>query len=164
MSEKRILLISDTHGMHANLKKVAEQEKPYDCVLHMGDTEGWDPIIEEIVGAPIEYVAGNCDWASALPSEKTVSIGGVRIFMTHGHEYYVTAGLDALCDRVKACDCQVALFGHTHQPFNGWHGGILVANPGSVSRPRQDGNVPSYAIMTISEKHDVNIALKYLKK
>ena len=86
MKAKRVLLISDTHGFHENLEEVVRREAPFDRVLHMGDTEGWDPVIKEIVGVPVEIVSGNCDWASDLPSEKTVTIGGIRIFMTHGHE------------------------------------------------------------------------------
>lgn len=164
MKEKKVLLISDTHGFHENLKEVVRLEAPFDRVLHMGDTEGWDPVIEEIIGAPIEIVSGNCDWASALPSEKTVSIGGVRIFMTHGHEYYVTTGMEVLRDQAVSCGCQIALFGHTHRPHLEQYGGVLLANPGSISRPRQSDGVPSYGIMTIDETGTPRIDLKFLKK
>lgn len=164
MREKKILLISDTHGFHDNLSEVVRREAPFDRVLHMGDTEGWDPVIEEIVGAPVEFVAGNCDWASALPSEKTVSIGGVRIFMTHGHEYYVTTGMEVLRDQAVSCGCQVALFGHTHRPYLEQYGGVLLANPGSISRPRQPDGEPTYGIMTIDETGLPQIDLRFLKK
>ena len=164
MSEKKSLLISDTHGFHENLKAVVAQEAPFDRVLHMGDTEGWDPVIEEIVGVPVDIVAGNCDWASALPSERTVNIGGVSIFMTHGHEYYVTTGMEVLLDRARECGCQVVLFGHTHRPFQQMSDGVLIANPGSISRPRQPGYQPSYGVLSISEKGKIEINLKFLKK
>ena len=164
MKTKKILLISDTHGFHENLKEVVRLEAPFDRVLHMGDTEGWDPIIQEIVGVPVEIVSGNCDWASVLPSEKTVSINGVRIFMTHGHEYYVTTGMDVLRDRAASCGCQIALFGHTHRPFLEQCGGVLIANPGSISRPRQPDHEPSYGVLTIDETGLFQIFLKKLKK
>jgi hypothetical protein len=164
MREKRILLISDTHGFHDNLKLVLEQEEPFARALHMGDTEGWDPIIEEILGIPVEFVSGNCDWASPLPSEKTVMVGGVSVFMTHGHEYYVTTGMDVLMDRASACGARVALFGHTHRPFYAENRGVLVANPGSISRPRQPGYEPSYGVMTIDAQGEPRIELKFLKK
>ncbi len=164
MSAKKILLISDTHGFHENLKKVVEQETPFDHVLHMGDTEGWDPVVKEIVGVSVDMVAGNCDWASALPSERTVEISGVPIFMTHGHEYYVTTGMEVLLDRARECGCEVVLFGHTHRPFQQLCDGVLIANPGSISRPRQPGYEPSYGVMTISESGKIEIVLKFLKK
>ena len=145
MKGKKILLISDTHGFHDNLKEVVQLEAPFDRVLHMGDTEGWDPVIEEIVGVPMELVSGNCDWASALPSEKTVMIGGVRIFMTHGHEYYVTTGMDVLRDQALACGCQIALFGHTHRPVNDRVEGIYVVNPGSAGM----GSSPTWALIEL---------------
>lgn len=164
MSRKKVLLISDTHGFHENLKAVVAREAPFDHVLHMGDTEGWDPVIAELVGAPIDFVAGNCDWASDLPSERVVRIGGVPIFMTHGHEYYVTTGMEVLFDRAVACGCQVALFGHTHRPFDDVQGGVRIANPGSISRPRQSGYEPSYGVLWIDEKKEIEINLKFLKK
>lgn len=164
MRAKKILLISDTHGFHDNLKEVVALEKPFDRVLHMGDTEGWDPVIQDIVGVPMDAVSGNCDWASSLPSENTLTIGGVTIFMTHGHEYYVTTGMEVLLDKAAACGCQVALFGHTHRPFMQCHGGVLVANPGSISRPRQPDHQPSYGVLTISDSGVPDIELKFLKK
>ena len=75
MKGKKILLISDTHGFHDNLKEVVQAEAPFDRVLHMGDTEGWDPVIEEIVGVPIEIVCAEtvtgpapCPVKKRLPS------------------------------------------------------------------------------------------------
>ncbi|MDD7643430.1 MAG: metallophosphoesterase [bacterium] len=164
MKTKKILLISDTHGFHENLKEVVRLEAPFDRVLHMGDTEGWDPIIEEIVGVPVEIVAGNCDWASALPSEMAITISGIHIFMTHGHEYYVTTGMDVLRDQAAACGCQIALFGHTHRPLVEQCGGVLIANPGSISRPRQPGYEPSYGVLSIDETGLYRIDIKFLKK
>lgn len=164
MSTKKILLISDTHGFHENLKAAVAAEAPFDRVLHMGDTEGWDPVIREIVGTPVDIVAGNCDWASDLPSERTVEIGGVSVFMTHGHEYYVTTGMEVLLDRARQCGCQVVLFGHTHHPFKRQCDGVLVANPGSISRPRQPGYEPSYGVMMIDDNKKIEIVLKFLKK
>ena len=140
----KILVISDTHGFHGNLEKVLETEKDFEYVLHLGDTEGWDPIITEMFDVPIEYVAGNCDWSSDNPSEKVVSFGGVHIFMTHGHEFYVTTRMDILCDHAKSCGCQVALYGHTHRPDIMEEDGILIANPVSRSRASQLDHLPIY--------------------
>lgn len=162
MKKRKILLISDTHGFHENLREVVRREAPFERVLHMGDTEGWDPVIRDIAGVPVDIVSGNCDWASDLPSEKMLEIDGVHIFMTHGHEYYVTTGMEVLLEAAEASGCQVALFGHTHRPFLLNHKGILVANPGSVSRPRQADRKCSYGVLTIGEDGVPEIELKFL--
>ncbi|MDD6038116.1 MAG: metallophosphoesterase [bacterium] len=162
MSSKRILLISDTHGFHENLQIVLEKEEPFDLVLHMGDYEGWDAVIDMITGVPVEYVSGNCDWSSRLPSEKMIEINGVHIFMTHGHEYYVTTGMDVLRDHAVACGCQVVLFGHTHWPFFEEQEGVIIANPGSISRPRQTNRRPSYGVMEISDEGEIKLELKQI--
>jgi hypothetical protein len=163
MSGKRVLLISDTHGFHDNLKTVLEREPRFDRALHMGDTEGGDREIEEILKMPVDFVSGNCDWSSMLPSEKTVMVGGIPVFMTHGHEYYVTTGMSVLLHRAFACGAKIALFGHTHYPFLLEERGVLVANPGSISRPRQPGYVPSYGVLTIDGQGMFDIEIKYLE-
>ena len=162
MKEKKILLISDTHGFHDNFKEVVRLEAPFDRVLHMGDTEGWDPVIEEIAGVPVEIVSGNCDWASDLPSEKMITISGLKIFMTHGHEYYVTTGMDVLRDQALACGCRIALFGHTHRPIIDYHKDVIALNPGSLSYPRQEGKRPSYIIMDLDKKGEATFEIEYL--
>ena len=164
MKEKKILLISDTHGMHENLREAVRRETPFERLLHMGDTEGWDPVIRDIAGTPVDIVSGNCDWASDLPGEAMVDIGDVHIFMTHGHEYYVTTGMEVFLEAAEACGCQVALFGHTHRPLLMEHKGVLVANPGSISRPRQPDRKPSYGVLTITEEGRPKIELKFLEK
>lgn len=163
MSETKILLISDTHGFHENLEKVVDLEAPYDYVLHMGDAESWDPVIEDILGMPFEVVAGNCDWASDKPSEKMIEIEGIRIFMTHGHEYYVNTGMGVFNDYAVACGCQVALFGHTHRPYLQQKDGVWIANPGSISRPRQSDKRPSYGVLTIDEQGILSIEIRYVE-
>lgn len=164
MKDRKILLISDTHGLHENLREAALREAPFERALHMGDTEGWDPVIKDILGVPVDFVSGNCDWASDLPSEKVVTVGDVHIFMTHGHEYYVTTGMEVFLEAAASCGCQVALFGHTHRPFLLNHGGVLVANPGSISRPRQADHRPSYGVLSVSEEGIPEITLKFLEK
>ena len=32
--------------------------------------------------------------------------------------------------------CQAALFGHTHEPFTGYVGGVLLINPGTLLNGR----------------------------
>ena len=36
----RILVVSDTHGQRAELKEVISKTRPFDYLIHCGDTEG----------------------------------------------------------------------------------------------------------------------------
>ena len=62
-----------------------------------------------------------------------VSIGGVSIFVTHGHRYGVKSGLDTLASAAAAKGAQVACFGHTHKPFCEYRDGVLLINPGTCT-------------------------------
>ena len=94
MREMKILVVSDTHRKHGNLEKVLEREGPLDLVIHLGDAEGYEEYIEEICECPLEIVSGNSDFFSTLPKEKEIEVGGYHILITHGHYYYVTAGIE----------------------------------------------------------------------
>ena len=67
-----------------------------DLVIHLGDAEGYEDYIGELCGCPLEIVAGNNDFFSSLPREKEIMAGNYRVFMTHGHYYYVGSGIEDL--------------------------------------------------------------------
>ena len=71
----RILVISDTHRKNDNYLNVIKKVGKLDLVIHLGDVEGSEYTIEEAAGCPVEMVAGNNDFFSNLPSEKTLQIG-----------------------------------------------------------------------------------------
>lgn len=146
----KVLLISDSHGYNDNIKKMAKLEAPYDQVLHMGDSGMEYSEIEKILGKPVAFVNGNCDWGDAFPTEKIISLDGVKIFMTHGHKYRVHSG-DLLLLEYKAQseDVEAAFFGHTHVPYMGGVAGKIIFNPGSISSPRTSDGRPSYGVMII---------------
>ncbi len=160
----RILVISDTHGNENNLKKILKREGNLDHVLHLGDVERGEERIARLVGCPMDIVAGNCDFFSKMPRVKFLELDGCRIMMTHGHYYYVTAGLRDLILEAKANDCDVVMFGHTHMPFlNQEDGQLTVLNPGSISFPRQEGRNPSYIIMETTGTGRAQFEIRYLQ-
>ena len=63
-------------------------------MIHLGDAEGYEDYIAELAGCPLDIVAGNNDFFSELPKEKEIEIGGLKALITHGHYYYVSAGLE----------------------------------------------------------------------
>ena len=48
----RVLVISDTHSKHTNLEEVLKREPPFDLVIHLGDAEGFQQQISEMVNCP----------------------------------------------------------------------------------------------------------------
>ena len=92
----KVLIVSDTHGKEGNLKEAMEREKPFDMLVHCGDVEGSEEKIREMAGCPVHMVAGNNDFFSMLDKEKEIRIGKYKVLLTHGHYYYVSAGLDTL--------------------------------------------------------------------
>ena len=66
--------------------------------------------------------------------------------------------------RKEACGrgMDIVMFGHTHRPFLDNSKGVIVLNPGSVSYPRQEGHLPSYALMEIDQKGEAHFSIEYL--
>jgi predicted phosphodiesterase len=80
---------------------------------------------------------------SAVPTELTVDLGGLRLAMYHGspwdepdRAYYVYPQDRANVERVSRVGADVIILGHTHIPFNLTAGGSLIVNPGSCGECR----------------------------
>lgn len=159
----RILVVSDTHGHHKNLKKIRQREGNIDMMIHLGDIEGGEAYVEELAGCPVEMVAGNNDFFSELEREKEIEIGKYKVLITHGHYYYVAMETEDLRKEALGRGMDVVMFGHTHKPLLDYSKGIVMLNPGSVSYPRQDGHLPSYALMELDEKGEAHYIIKYLE-
>lgn len=158
----KILIVSDTHGRHENLKQVLHHVDPIDLLIHLGDAEGCEEEITKLADCAVEIVAGNNDFFSMLPKEKELKIGKYNILITHGHYYYVGVGIEAIKKEAEARNFDIVMFGHTHRPVidEGKH--VIALNPGSISYPRQDGRKPSYILMEIDANGDANFILHFL--
>ena len=158
----KILIVSDTHKKHGNLKEILRRTGHIDLMIHLGDAEGYEDYIAELAGCPLEIVAGNNDFFSDLEREKELEIGKYKVLITHGHYYYVAMGVEDLKKEAAGRGMDVVMFGHTHRPLLDYGRGIATLNPGSVSYPRQDGRKPSYALMEIDEKGEAQFSSQYL--
>lgn len=158
----KILIVSDTHRKHENLIEVLERVRPLDLLIHLGDAEGEEDIIEEMAGCPVEVVSGNNDFFSMLPREKDIFLGKYRVWLTHGHYYCVNAGIAEIEKEASARNCDIVMFGHTHRPVIDYSKDVIALNPGSISYPRQDGKRPSYIMMNIDKKGDAHFEINYL--
>lgn len=159
----KILVVSDTHRHNERLFEIFDKKGPFDGFIHLGDMEGGETDIEAYANCPCYMVSGNNDFFSALPSERELTIGSQKIFLTHGHYYYVTLGMEKLKRQGKKRGYDILLFGHTHHPLVEEEEGVIIANPGSLTYPRQNGRKPSYMIMEIEDDNEVNFTIHYLK-
>ena len=158
----KVLIISDTHGRHENLKTVLKREGPLDFAIHLGDSEGCEKYIEKLLKCPLLIVAGNCDFFSDLEQEIEYEIGNYRALITHGHYYCVNAGIENILREAKGRDLNLVLFGHTHRPLIEYGKDVIALNPGSLSYPRQEGKEPSYIVMEIDGEGKARFEIKYL--
>jgi len=121
-------VLSDTHG-HLD-PRVFSVFEGVDHILHAGDIGTEKVIVELETIAPMTAVRGNIDRdeiARRYPDQRTVVLGGKRIFLTHKP-----------ARPKKGCDAVV--FGHTHESFHDRVGDVLRFNPGSAGRkPRSVG-------------------------
>lgn len=158
----RILIVSDTHGSLHNFDIVIEREKEIDMLLHLGDVEGDNDYMETVMNCPVHIVGGNNDYFSGLPGEIELRIGKYKVFMTHGHGYYVSMDTRRLKQAARARGADIAMYGHTHRPDIDLEDGVKVINPGSLSYPRQSGRQATYIIMEVNTEGEVEFTLKHV--
>lgn len=129
----KCLVLSDSHGNWDYMRKAVEAEKPA-LALHLGDVIRDVPKLQaEFPELPIAQVLGNCDLnsGSALPEEKELLLEGKRIWMLHGHTYWVKSGTGMLIEEAWTRGVDVVCFGHTHKPLCDKDGSLWVLNPGT---------------------------------
>jgi len=125
----RIGLISDTHGL-VRTEAVAAL-KGCNHILHAGDIDGPEVLVELRRLAPVTAVRGNNDhgpWARAIPEYEVIEFGAVSVYVRHDE-----GQLDV---DPKGAGFQVMMFGHSHKPRVEMRDGVLFVNPGSAG-PRR---------------------------
>lgn len=192
---RRILIVSDSHGRSQNIKTAIDKEHP-DMLIHLGDLEddpelvrGWlddaakvwnalgHDSPEERISLPVPavFIQGNCDryhtgnGINDLRQSAVFELNGHRFFCTHGHRQGVSLGLENLMYTAMENDCDIALYGHTHVPFDdSFEGygdigcGVRILNPGSITSPR-GGSSKGYLLMTFDENGDYTVTYHKLR-
>ena len=118
--------------------------------------------IQSAVDCPVEIIAGNNDFFSNLPTEKTLQVGKFRVMIAHGHQYYINMGNEMIKEEALAQGADIVMYGHTHKPVIDMTKGIIAVNPGSLSYPRQENRRPSYIIMEIDGNNELKFEIKYI--
>ena len=140
-------LISDTHGLVR--PRVAEVFSGVHMILHAGDVGGPSVLAALSEIAPVEAVYGNVDdpHDPSLTRERVVTIAGITIHVSHGHEFGSPTAALALARYAG----DVVVFGHSHRPIVARDStGRMAINPGAAG-PRRFDLRPSVAILTIAD-------------
>jgi putative phosphoesterase len=139
----RIGVISDSHGVVPDAVRGALAG--VDHILHAGDLESLQVLVELELIAPVTAVRGNCDEEAALtrlPRVATPVLGGARFVVAH-RERDAWRALAAAKEQVA-----VVVTGHTHVPVVETRDGVLFVNPGTTTYERGCGR--SVAIVTVA--------------
>lgn len=149
----KYMIASDLHGSAFYARRLAEifAAEKADMLVLLGDIYNHgprNPLPEEY--APLKVaevlngladrllvVKGNCDSDVdtlisdfEFVSEAVLSDGGKRVFLQHGDRFSI--------ERLPKNCGNGFFYGHYHTSFIKRMGDVLVANPGSVSLPKQD--------------------------
>ena len=151
----KVMCISDIHGNIECLNKAIERfkEENADKLIILGDFSGYyfsssdfevGEILNNMTGSIIA-VKGNCDsfetdnlFNFGLGYLKTIDVNGIKVTLTHGYMYNRN-NLPENCG-------EIFLSGHTHMGSIEKINGKIIANPGSISKPR-GGSKKSYIII-----------------
>ena len=144
---KKLIIISDTHDSRKGIDKLTPLIAENDYLIHLGDGAGDVRELTSQYPDKVYQCAGNCDFFSAMPEEGTLEVEWLKIMYCHGHRYGVKNHLYALAKEAKARGCQIALYGHTHQPFITEIEGVTLINPGSLRYPAGEGGSYCYLVI-----------------
>lgn len=148
----KVLVFSDSHGHTDRMTGIINRTDEIGLIIHLGDVvKDAEEIQYMFKDIKVEYVAGNNDWFSGVPGEKTIHINGKKVLITHGNSYGVKNGYERIIERGQELGVDIVLFGHTHIPYENHHNNIMLINPGSISLPAA-GKQPSYCILEVSEQ------------
>ena len=159
----KIMVASDIHGSALYCRRMLERfdEEGADKLLLLGDLlyhgprnplpEEYNPkAVAEMLNArkqQILCVRGNCDGEvdqmmlefPIMADYCILSVGSRMIFATHGHHHNENS-LPMLQEG------DILLHGHTHIPVLEDRGAYMLANPGSVTLPKQE-SVRGYVLL-----------------
>ncbi len=150
----RLGVIADTHFPtrlpRLPYEAIEDAFREVDAILHAGDIES-EEVLHHLSGiAPVQAVRGDDDHFH-LPRTRLLTLGGVRIGLTHGHfnpaveqalrirrrmgcsgSREMLQRLDWLLRRFSDEALDVLIFGHAHEPYCESREGVLLFSPGAV--------------------------------
>ena len=117
-----------------------------------------DPHDRELGQRSVEWTLAHTDrpskdFMAALPFDLRFDLGAKRVRLVHGsprkvNEYLFENRPARTFERIAAgADCDVLVFGHTHQPWVAEYGGVLFVNCGSVGKPKDGDPRAAFAVL-----------------
>jgi len=149
----KVGVLSDTHLRvpdESFKRLMRERFSDVDAVIHAGDIVS-HAVLDYLSAWELYAVAGNMDgWeiAERLPKKRVITLGGKNIGIIHGG-----GAPNDLEERVLSSftDLSCIVFGHSHNPVNKKHNGVLLFNPGSPTDSRYTKK-NSIGYLTIGEE------------
>ena len=152
----KIVVCADNHGSIKALKTILNRHQDADYYFHLGDSE---LTVDEL--RPFTSIRGNNDYDYNLPIDRIVDTRCHSFYLTHSHLY--SSNIDLLKKAGKMNDCDVVLFGHTHEFYDQTIDGIRLINPGSC-RNNRGGYKPSYLVLNIDDNSGhIDSKIEYLE-
>ena len=157
----KLLVVSDIHGSAYYAEKIPEifEKEKADKIIVLGDlyyhgprnplTKDYSPMkVAEILNSlkdRLDVIKGNCDAeVDEMISEfkfkehLLLDVNNLKVYFTHGHKN----NMDNLPDE----QIDMMVYGYFHTCFIVKKDGIIFANPGSISLPK-DNTKNSYLIL-----------------
>ncbi|OPX84322.1 MAG: Phosphodiesterase YfcE [Pelotomaculum sp. PtaB.Bin104] len=146
-------MFSDSHGQLANARRALQLTRQVNYIVHAGDYRSDGIKLAADAAVPVKAVLGNCDLDLEGPAEEVFELCGRRLLLVHGHLTGAKTPLSQqkLLDAARVCGAEAVVYGHTHEAVIINLEGVLLFNPGSISRPLDQAR-PSYGILEINEK------------
>jgi putative phosphoesterase len=148
-----IWVVSDTHltGNQVLPESFKSRVSREDIILHLGDLVSLEALEQFRSLCQFEAVRGNCDMPDVrrrLNPTTIIEIQGIKIGLVHGHG----GPSETLGSVRKEFDgkVEIALFGHTHVPYQKRENGILYFNPGSLGNGRGKGS--TYGVLHLDNQ------------
>jgi len=147
----RIGVLSDTHS--ARFEELPESIvnglQGVNLIIHAGDFTEESVLNGLRTIAEVKAVQGNMDSRAIkdfLPEVARFRAGNKTVCVTHGW-----GAPEGIAERVlqRCGEADVIVFGHSHEPYNSYHGNVLLFNPGKAT--------DSYGILHIDQKVSARI-------
>lgn len=172
----KIYCLGDIAGYGSNLTRTIKALEDYQVLSIRGNHDayliGEEPSIqrrsldESIRKSRFSATRDDIRYIKLLPKSRVIPMHDFNVSLFHGdfesHERYLNESIAG--DYVKQFRddgrfvSDVYLFGHTHIPYIIKNNNFIVANPGSISYPREV-EYPSYIIIE-AKKTEISVLLK----
>ena len=151
----RVAVVSDTHvgqRISAYPKDFLLRLREFDFVLHAGDHTSGESLDIIRNSCNLTAVRGNMDEvavSSQLPEKLIITICNSTIGLCHGSgsPFDLPQRVSAFFEKEKP---DIAVFGHSHIPFDSVIDGIRLINPGAFSGNKSSEN-GSWGILTLND-------------